>query len=363
MANRVFPYIKTAAPTVNDDTGDGYKVGDMWLDTTNDITYQAIDVTLGAAVWIKYLGRMATSRLIGRTTASTGNWEEITVGSGLSLSAGSLTATGGSGGDKYPMEFRLSLETGVPVSTSDQTAKTTIYCTPYKGNQIALYDGVSAWTTYTSAQFSLALGTLTSGLPYDVFCYNNSGTPTLEFLAWTNGTTRATALTTQDGIYVKSGATTRRYIGTFYTTSTTTTEDSDTHRYIYNYYNRVNRRVYKHPTTAHTYATAAWRYWNNDTSNKVEFIIGLLEDSITMQAQGDLDPSAAGVVGILAAGLNTTSGAGQPVFRNDNAETVVAATIGMGIPSLGYNYLALLEYSSGATMNFNFGEVAAILSM
>ena len=101
MANRVFPYIKTAAPTVNDDTGDGYKVGDMWLDTTNDITYQAIDVTLGAAVWIKYLGRMATSRLIGRTTASTGNWEEITVGSGLSLSAGSLTATGGSGGSAF----------------------------------------------------------------------------------------------------------------------------------------------------------------------------------------------------------------------------------------------------------------------
>ena len=82
-----------------------------------------------------------------------------------------------------------------------------------------------------------------------------------------------------------------------------------------------------------------------------------------MQQQGDLDPSAAGVGGILAAALNTTSGAGQPVFRNDNAETVVAATLGMGFPSLGYNYLALLEYSSGATMNYNFGQVAAILSM
>ncbi len=39
-----------------------------------------------------------TARLLGRTTASTGAIEEITVGSGLSLSAGSLTATGGSGG-------------------------------------------------------------------------------------------------------------------------------------------------------------------------------------------------------------------------------------------------------------------------
>lgn len=39
---------------------------------------------------------MTSARLLGRTTASTGAIEEITVGSGLSLSAGSLTATGGS---------------------------------------------------------------------------------------------------------------------------------------------------------------------------------------------------------------------------------------------------------------------------
>lgn len=36
----------------------------------------------------------ATARLLGRTTASSGAIEEITVGSGLSLSSGSLTATG-----------------------------------------------------------------------------------------------------------------------------------------------------------------------------------------------------------------------------------------------------------------------------
>lgn len=40
---------------------------------------------------------MATARLLGRTTAGTGAAEEITVGSGLSLSGGTLTATGGSG--------------------------------------------------------------------------------------------------------------------------------------------------------------------------------------------------------------------------------------------------------------------------
>jgi hypothetical protein len=39
---------------------------------------------------------MATARLLGRTTASTGAVEEITVGTGLSLSGGTLSATGGS---------------------------------------------------------------------------------------------------------------------------------------------------------------------------------------------------------------------------------------------------------------------------
>lgn len=67
MANRVFPYIKSAAPTVNDDTGDGYKVGDIWLDTTNDLIYQAIDVTAGAAVWIEKVGRTLTQTLTNKT--------------------------------------------------------------------------------------------------------------------------------------------------------------------------------------------------------------------------------------------------------------------------------------------------------
>ena len=51
---------------------------------------------------------MATARLLGRTTASTGAIEEITVGSGLSLSAGSLTATGGSGGLVHSAATRVT---------------------------------------------------------------------------------------------------------------------------------------------------------------------------------------------------------------------------------------------------------------
>jgi hypothetical protein len=45
-------YTATAAPTVNDDSGDGYAVGSVWIDVTNDKAYICVDDTLAAAVWL-----------------------------------------------------------------------------------------------------------------------------------------------------------------------------------------------------------------------------------------------------------------------------------------------------------------------
>jgi hypothetical protein len=44
-------YAATAAPTVNDDSGDGYSVGSRWFDTTGDNMYHCLDATVGAANW------------------------------------------------------------------------------------------------------------------------------------------------------------------------------------------------------------------------------------------------------------------------------------------------------------------------
>lgn len=44
----------TTAPTVNDDTGDNYVPGSLWVDTTNDIAYICLDASSGAAVWQRY---------------------------------------------------------------------------------------------------------------------------------------------------------------------------------------------------------------------------------------------------------------------------------------------------------------------
>lgn len=41
----------TTAPAAGDDSGDGYGVGSVWVDTTNDKFYICVDASLGAAVW------------------------------------------------------------------------------------------------------------------------------------------------------------------------------------------------------------------------------------------------------------------------------------------------------------------------
>jgi hypothetical protein len=44
-------FAASAAPGVGDDDGDGYSIGSLWLDTTNDEAYICLDASTGAAVW------------------------------------------------------------------------------------------------------------------------------------------------------------------------------------------------------------------------------------------------------------------------------------------------------------------------
>jgi len=52
---------RTTAPLVTDDSGDGYSVGTVWLDETNDKAYVLLDSTVGAAVWTETTGAGAGS--------------------------------------------------------------------------------------------------------------------------------------------------------------------------------------------------------------------------------------------------------------------------------------------------------------
>jgi len=284
------------------------------------------------------------------TTAAGDTYEAESLGSGnwvvraYQKANGTAVVSSGSG---KAQDFRLTLTSATPVTPADVTGATTIYCTPYKGNQIALYDGSSSWNTRTSAEFSLALGTLTSGKPYDVFCYDNAGTPTLEFLAWTNDTTRATALVYQDGVLVKSGATTRRYLGTFYTTSTTQTEDSQANRYLWNYYNRVQRSMKRYESTASwTYTTATFRQANGSASNQLNYVVGVAEDEISARVLATATGSTSAYCSVGIGVDSTTVNSGTACWAGLNGQGANPVADYSGVPGVGRHYLAWLEYSA-----------------
>jgi hypothetical protein len=309
-------------------------------------------------------GIITTADATGNLNIQSGGSTVVAVTSAGATVTGTLAATGGLQNLVTGIcEGRLTLTSGTAVTTADVTGATTVYFAPYNGNRIALYDGTN-WLTYSFTERSLALGTLTTLTPYDVYIYNNSGTLTLEFLAWTNGTTRATALVLQDGVYVKTGATTRRYLGTFYTTATTTTEDSAAKRYLYNYNNRAIRLMScaTETTDNWTYSTATWRQARASTANQLNFFVGVVEDSVSANLDVSYSSATVGSAVGLGIGLNSTT---QPSGNFGVPNTPVAGYTFMWsrnlrtYPVLGLNYMAWLEYSqSGLTTTF-YGDAGA----
>ena len=242
-------------------------------------------------------------------------------------------------------EARLTLETGVALSTTNQTAKTTLYLTPYKGNRISVYSGTYWIIKSLSADLSLSLSGYTANKNYDIWVYNNAGTLTLDSTVWTNDTTRATALTTQDGIYVKSGATGYRYVGTIRITGTTgQCEDSASKKYVWNYYNRIRRKMYvAESTVSWTYQTATWRSANNSTANRIEVVTGVAEEPINVRVLVSTNQTSAAyrAAGI---GLDRTNGndALASYFSNGAGGGSLSSTY-YDTPSAGYHYFQWTE--------------------
>jgi len=77
LVNGKINYAASAAPTTGDDNADGYRIGSLWIDTTNDEAYRCVDDSTGAAVWIGTtleatdLGSLATVTPTGTGSTST----------------------------------------------------------------------------------------------------------------------------------------------------------------------------------------------------------------------------------------------------------------------------------------------------
>lgn len=103
-------------------------------------------------------------------------------------------------------DVRLSLTTAVPVTITDVTAATSVFAVPYSGiggpATCSFFNGTT-WDSVPVVEVTIAVPATTSTM-YDVFCTNTAGAMACDSaVAWTNDTTRATALVVQDGVYVK----------------------------------------------------------------------------------------------------------------------------------------------------------------
>jgi hypothetical protein len=257
-------------------------------------------------------------------------------------------------------DFRLTLTTGTPVTTADVTAATTLYASPYRGNRIALFNSAGVATVVTSTEFSIAVPATTSQM-YDVFAFNNSGVATLELLAWTNDTTRATAIVlTTTGTYTKSGDLTRRYLGSFRTTTVSgQTEDSVTKRYVWNYYNRVRRPLLKAlADVSWTYGTPTVRQINANTANQVDVVVGVAEPLIELDLSvlGEQNATQYAVISFGEDSTSTISTSAISGTLKTEASGVVnggsAKAALRKYPPVGRHFYTALEWASGGTFTF-----------
>lgn len=260
---------------------------------------------------------------------------------------------------------RLTLTTALPVTTADVTGVGTVYYTPLDGDCISLHDGISKWFTYYLSEMSVAVPAVASKM-YDVFCYANAGVPTLEALAWTNDTTRATAIARQDGVLVKSGDSTRLYLGSFRTTTVAgQTEDSFAKRYLWNMYNRRMRsmRVVE-ATDSWNYTTATLRQANANAANQLDLIQGVSEDEVEARVETAATNGTASVAILSGIGLDSTSAnASGAIIQNASVAVISAPSISTaswrGFTGVGRHYLAWLEYSGATGVTTWYGDSGA----
>lgn len=266
---------------------------------------------------------------------------------------------------------RLTLSSTQPVPTSDVNASGTVYYLPYGGaagsGLISLYDSVSAGLktiNFTGSTVSLSVTSLTLSTLYDIFGYLSGSALALEALAWSDSTggssSRATALTWQNRLLCKDGDPTRRYLGTIYKASTTTTEDTARSRLVFNAHNQVPRYFTRAETTASwNYGTATWRASNNSiTNNRCHVVAGLDGTAISLQFMQTVGgTSRIALVGIAKNGVTPTTYARHDI----NGISTVTAQLD-DVMTAGYHQYTPCEQSASGTTTFYGSSVNHIIS-
>jgi hypothetical protein len=277
---------------------------------------------------------------------------------------------------------RLTLATATPVMTTDQSAKTTIYYTPYLGSTIPIYNG----TTFTNTAFTeLSVATTdTTKSPAaigaskvnDWFVWNDSGTMRIGHGPdWTSDTTRSagTALTLVNGIYLNDATITNgpaasrgTYVGTTRSNSSSqlnwvlggdANDGSAASLYVWNMYNRVSvGKTIRDTRASHSWTTGSFQGINGATGMRVNIVTGLNEECCTVSythiaLTSSASTPMAGGVGLDSTSTNSGS-TGYTILLSGASNIVSSGSFFSGTVGLGVHYLAALEWGGTGAVQY-----------
>jgi len=275
---------------------------------------------------------------------------------------------------------RLTLETGVGVSTADQAGKTTVYYTPFRHNRIMVYDGTRwVWRTFTELSQATTDATkspaaVAASKVYDVFVWLDSGTlRATRGPLWDSDTSRGTGagkseLEFFEGRWVNAQAITngpaaRRglYVGTIASDASSQINDTLAKRGVWNTYWRTPRPMKVVDTTdSWNYTTATFRQARATTSNQLEYVVGLSEDPVGARVFATATNSGGITITTVGVGVDSTSVNSAIVFGGFAGNTAFSPGLNhadyRGHPGIGRHTLVWLEWSTASGTTTWYGD-------
>lgn len=283
---------------------------------------------------------------------------------------------------------RLTLTTGLSVTTADVAGATTIRYTPHMHDRIKLYDG-TRWKWYTFTEMSQATTDATKSpaataatKTYDMFGWDDAATlRCTRGPLWDTGGGSNTARGTGAGsteleffggrwvnkFAITNGPAARRglYVGSIATDASNQVNDTAAKRHVGNAYNRVPRPVFRSdPAVSWTYNTSAFRQANANAANQIEVLLGMPIEPVKCSIFTTASSSGAvGVIAHVGIGVDSTTVNSAQIRAGDAGFGTSLGAIHAhysGFPGIGRHTLVWIENGAGSAGTTSwFGTPAA----
>ena len=287
---------------------------------------------------------------------------------------------------------RLTLTTLTPVMTATASAQTTIYYTPYVGNQVPIYDGTRfvvasfAELSQTTTDTTKSPAACTTNSNYDLFVWSDGGTiRCTRGPAWTSATARGTGAGTTElqmingintnKIAITNGPAANRgtYVGTIRTNGSSQVDfifggsasgGTAALFMVWNAYNRLQVKtqvidtVSSFSVSANTVTVFNSGGTGSGLNNRVSFISGLQSEFVYARFAGYAGPGAGNDA---SAGIGYDSTSARSGTGNSTGSVGVTGNVSGEYTTqpIGWHYMQALVANLGASTSTYYGNAGA----